>query len=143
MRHHDGFDVTPLAEPAAQTADDAREEGLRQLREVVRIRAGVDQPEPTVDPLEMEAVPVALELDRERREAVQFRDIVGHPPGGAPELADDPGGSRTADAEESVLEEEGHAGRCVEHVGNLVIYIRMKGIVPPTSEPAFRPEVKK
>jgi uncharacterized damage-inducible protein DinB len=31
----------------------------------------------------------------------------------------------------------------VEHYGNLVTYMRMKGIVPPTSEPAFQPEVKK
>ena len=31
----------------------------------------------------------------------------------------------------------------VEHYGNLVTYMRMKGIVPPTSEPALQPEVKK
>jgi uncharacterized damage-inducible protein DinB len=31
----------------------------------------------------------------------------------------------------------------VEHYGNLVTYMRIKGIVPPTSEPAFRAEVKK
>lgn len=27
----------------------------------------------------------------------------------------------------------------IEHYGNLVTYLRMKGIVPPTSEPGFRP----
>ncbi|MGA7993084.1 MAG: DinB family protein [Thermoanaerobaculia bacterium] len=31
----------------------------------------------------------------------------------------------------------------VEHYGNLVTYMRMKGIVPPTSEPAFQAEMKK
>ncbi len=31
----------------------------------------------------------------------------------------------------------------VEHYGNLVTYMRMKGIVPPTSEPGFQPPPKK
>jgi uncharacterized damage-inducible protein DinB len=31
----------------------------------------------------------------------------------------------------------------VEHYGNLVTYMRMKNIVPPTSEPGFLPEPKK
>lgn len=31
----------------------------------------------------------------------------------------------------------------VEHYGNLVTYLRMKNIVPPTSEPGFLPQPKK
>ena len=31
----------------------------------------------------------------------------------------------------------------VEHYGNLITYMRMKNIVPPSSEPGFMPEVKK
>ena len=31
----------------------------------------------------------------------------------------------------------------IEHYGNLVTYMRMKNIVPPTSEPGFMPEPKK
>lgn len=31
----------------------------------------------------------------------------------------------------------------VEHYGNLVVYLRMKNIVPPSSEPGFTPEPKK
>jgi hypothetical protein len=31
----------------------------------------------------------------------------------------------------------------VEHYGNLVTYLRMKNIVPPTSEPGFLPPPKK
>jgi uncharacterized damage-inducible protein DinB len=31
----------------------------------------------------------------------------------------------------------------VEHYGNLVTYMRMKNIVPPTSEPGFQPQPKK
>lgn len=31
----------------------------------------------------------------------------------------------------------------VEHYGNLVTYFRMKGIVPPSSEPGFMPQPKK
>jgi uncharacterized damage-inducible protein DinB len=31
----------------------------------------------------------------------------------------------------------------VEHYGNLVTYLRMKGIVPPTSDPAFMQEMRK
>lgn len=31
----------------------------------------------------------------------------------------------------------------VEHYGNLVTYMRMKNIVPPTSEPGFMPQTKK
>lgn len=31
----------------------------------------------------------------------------------------------------------------VEHYGNLVTYMRLKNIVPPTSEPGFEPEPKK
>lgn len=31
----------------------------------------------------------------------------------------------------------------VEHYGNLVVYLRMKNIVPPSSEPGFTPEAKK
>jgi uncharacterized damage-inducible protein DinB len=31
----------------------------------------------------------------------------------------------------------------VEHYGNLVIYLRLKNIVPPSSEPASQPQPKK
>lgn len=31
----------------------------------------------------------------------------------------------------------------LEHYGNLVTYMRLKGIVPPTSEPGFMPQTKK
>jgi uncharacterized damage-inducible protein DinB len=31
----------------------------------------------------------------------------------------------------------------VEHYGNLIVYLRMKNIVPPSSEPGFTPEPKK
>jgi hypothetical protein len=31
----------------------------------------------------------------------------------------------------------------VEHYGNLVTYMRLKNIVPPTSEPGFQPQPKK
>ena len=31
----------------------------------------------------------------------------------------------------------------VEHYGNLIVYLRMKNIVPPSSEPGFMPEPKK
>ena len=31
----------------------------------------------------------------------------------------------------------------VEHYGNLIVYLRMKNIVPPSSEPGLRPEPKK
>lgn len=31
----------------------------------------------------------------------------------------------------------------VEHYGNLVTYLRIKGIVPPTSEPSPKPSPKK
>ena len=31
----------------------------------------------------------------------------------------------------------------VEHYGNLIVYLRMKNIVPPSSEPGFSPEPKK
>ena len=31
----------------------------------------------------------------------------------------------------------------VEHYGNLVVYLRMKGIVPPSSEPGAMPDAKK
>jgi uncharacterized damage-inducible protein DinB len=31
----------------------------------------------------------------------------------------------------------------VEHYGNLVTYLRMKGLVPPTSDPAFMQEMRK
>jgi len=31
----------------------------------------------------------------------------------------------------------------VEHYGNLVTYVRMKNIVPPTSEPRPQPQLKK
>jgi len=31
----------------------------------------------------------------------------------------------------------------VEHYGNLVTYMRLKNIVPPTSEPGFLPQTKK
>lgn len=31
----------------------------------------------------------------------------------------------------------------VEHYGNLIVYLRMKNIVPPSSEPGFTPEGKK
>jgi hypothetical protein len=31
----------------------------------------------------------------------------------------------------------------VEHYGNLVTYMRMKNIVPPTSDPEFSPQGKK
>lgn len=31
----------------------------------------------------------------------------------------------------------------IEHYGNLVTYMRMKNIVPPTSEPAFQPQPNK
>ena len=31
----------------------------------------------------------------------------------------------------------------VEHYGNLIVYLRMKGIVPPSSEPRATPEPKK
>jgi len=31
----------------------------------------------------------------------------------------------------------------LEHYGNLVTYMRMKNIVPPTSEPKSQPEPKK
>src|SRR6266545_2630480 len=30
----------------------------------------------------------------------------------------------------------------VEHYGNLIVYLRMKNIVPPSSEPGFTPEAK-
>jgi hypothetical protein len=32
---------------------------------------------------------------------------------------------------------------CSEHYGNLITYMRLKNIVPPTSEPAFQPVPKK
>lgn len=32
-----------------------------------------------------------------------------------------------------------HFAHSMEHYGNLVTYLRMNGIVPPTSEPGFRP----
>jgi len=31
----------------------------------------------------------------------------------------------------------------IEHYGNLITYLRMKGIVPPSSDPGFIPEAKK
>lgn len=31
----------------------------------------------------------------------------------------------------------------LEHYGNLVTYMRLKSIVPPTSEPGFMPQTKK
>jgi hypothetical protein len=31
----------------------------------------------------------------------------------------------------------------IEHYGNLITYMRMKNIVPPTSEPGFSPTGKK
>jgi hypothetical protein len=31
----------------------------------------------------------------------------------------------------------------LEHYGNMVTYLRMKGIVPPTSEEGFMPQPKK
>lgn len=31
----------------------------------------------------------------------------------------------------------------IEHYGNLIVYLRLKNIVPPTSEPGFLPEPKK
>lgn len=31
----------------------------------------------------------------------------------------------------------------VEHYGNLIVYLRMKNIVPPSSEPGFTPGPKK
>jgi len=31
----------------------------------------------------------------------------------------------------------------IEHYGNLVTYLRMKNIVPPTSDPAFMKEMMK
>ena len=30
-----------------------------------------------------------------------------------------------------------HAGHAVEHYGNIVTYMRLKGVVPPSSEPPF------
>jgi len=30
-----------------------------------------------------------------------------------------------------------HVGHAFEHYGNIVTYLRLKGIVPPTSEPPF------
>ena len=37
----------------------------------------------------------------------------------------------------------GNAMHGVEHYGNLIVYLRMKNIVPPSSEPGSAPEAKK
>lgn len=36
-----------------------------------------------------------------------------------------------------------HLVHSIEHYGNLVTYLRMNGIVPPTSEPGFMPQSRK
>ena len=36
-----------------------------------------------------------------------------------------------------------HVSHAYEHYGNLVTYMRMKGLVPPTSEPGFRGQPRK